>query len=126
MQRLIYGWNQEKKKIKSLINESCRNSRNSNDTDMKFGPVNKLGKRNSTTPKKFDDVFKSVNCDIIVIFWIYGQFEASRKPDSGRIVCKTNIFINSNLLFTKFEKRTQKFLAQLSCYCFLQNKNNKC
>ena len=28
------------------------------------------------------------NCDVIIIFLIYGQFKAIRKPDSGRIVCK--------------------------------------
>ena len=39
----------------------------------------------------------SANCDVIVIFPIYGQFWAIQKPDSGRIVCKTYIFINSNL-----------------------------
>ena len=41
----------------------------------------------------------SVDCDVIVIFPIYGQFGAIRKPDSGRMVCKINIFINSNLLY---------------------------
>ena len=38
------------------------------------------------------------NCDVIVGFPIYGQFEAIRKPHSGRIVRKTYIFINRNLL----------------------------
>ena len=38
------------------------------------------------------------NCDVIVIFLIYGQFGANRKPDSGHIVYKTYIFINNNLL----------------------------
>ena len=32
---------------------------------------------------------------------IYGQFGAIWKPNSGRIVCKTYIFINSNLLSYK-------------------------
>ena len=31
----------------------------------------------------------SENCDVIVIFPIYGQFEPIQKPDSGRIACKT-------------------------------------
>ena len=35
----------------SLMNENCRNSRTSNDTDMKLGPVTKLYKRNTTTSK---------------------------------------------------------------------------
>ena len=39
----------------------------------------------------------SENCDAIAIFSIYNQFEAIQMPDFGRIVCKTYIFINSNL-----------------------------
>ena len=36
----------------------------------------------------------SANCNLIVIFFIiYDQFEAIRKPDSRRIVCKTYISI---------------------------------
>ena len=46
----------------------------------------------------------SKNCDVIAIFSIYGQFEANRKPDSGRIVCKTHIFININLLKIELKK----------------------
>ena len=41
------------------------------------------------------------NCDAIAIFSIYGQFGAIRKPDSGGIVCKIQILINSNLLSYK-------------------------
>ena len=37
------------------------------------------------------------DCDVIMIFPIYGQYGAIRKLNSGRIVCKTYIFINSNL-----------------------------
>ena len=40
----------------------------------------------------------SANCDIIVIFPIFGQIGEIQKLDSERIVCKTYIFINSNLL----------------------------
>ena len=43
------------------------------------------------------------NCDVIVIFAIYGQFGATQKPDSGRIVRKTYIFINVNPLFKKLK-----------------------
>ena len=45
------------------------------------------------------------NCDAIAIFSIYSQFGAIWKPDSGRRVCKTYIFINSNLLSYKNWKR---------------------
>ena len=68
---------------------------------MKFGPVTKIDMRNTTTSKKFVDEMMSENCDVIFIFTIYGQFGAIWKPDSGRLVCNTYIFINSNLLSYK-------------------------
>ena len=73
---------------------------------MKLGPVTKLGKRNNTTSKKFEDDFMSGNCDVTVIFWIFGQFGAVRRPDPGNIVCKNYVFSNSNL-FIKTENRTK-------------------
>ena len=48
------------------------------------------------------------NCEATVIFFIYGQFGAIWKPDSGCIVCKTYIFIESNLLFYKNWKQNWK------------------
>ena len=68
---------------------------------MKLGPVTKLYKRNKATSKKFEDGVMSANYDVIVIFLIYGQFGAIRKPDSACTVCKAYIFINSNLLSYK-------------------------
>ena len=68
---------------------------------MKLGSVTKLDKRKWTTSEKFDYDVLSENCDVIIIFPIYGQFRAIQKPDSGRTVCKTFIFINSNLLSYK-------------------------
>ena len=65
---------------------------------MKLGPVTKNDKKNMTTSEKFDDEVISANCDVIVIFPIYGQFGANRKPDSRRMFCKTYIFTNSNVL----------------------------
>ena len=53
------------------------------------------------TSEKFDNNIMLANCDVIVIFLIYGQFGAIPKLDSGRIVSKTYIFINSNLLSYK-------------------------
>ena len=41
----------------------------------------------------------SGNCEVIVIFLIYGQFEAIWKPDSA--VCKTSTVNDSNLLSYK-------------------------
>ena len=40
----------------------------------------------------------STDCDVIAFYPICGQFAAMQKPDSGRVVYKTYIFINNNLL----------------------------
>ena len=85
----------------SLVKENCHNSRTSDGIDMKLGSVTKLGKKNKKPSKKFDDNVMSPNHDVIVIFSIYGQFGAIRKPDFGRIVCRTYIFNNINLLSSK-------------------------
>ena len=47
----------------------------------------------------------SANSDVIVFFPIYGQFAAIRKRDLGRMVYKTCIFTNSNLLSYKTWKQ---------------------
>ena len=65
---------------------------------MKLGPVTKLDKRNKSNSKKFEDAVIPANCDVIVIFRIYGQFGAIGKPDSGRKAAKFYIFFNSHLL----------------------------
>ena len=85
----------------SFIKGNCHNSRASDDIDMKLGTVTKLQKRNKTTSKKFGGDIMSKNCDVIAIFPIYGEFGAIWKPDSGHIVCKTYVFINSNIISYK-------------------------
>ena len=85
---------------------------------MKLEPLTKLDKRNKTVSKKLDDYVMSKNRDVIAIFSIYSQFGAIRKPDSGRIFCKTSVFINSNIYLIKTENRTKKTLTKLSDYCF--------
>ena len=62
---------------------------------MNLGPVTKLDKRNKTRSKKLDDDVMSENSDVILR--ISGQFGAVRWPDSGRRVCKSYVFSNSNL-----------------------------
>ena len=71
---------------------------------MKFGPVTELDIRNDTTSKKYDDGVMLANCDVIVIFLIYGQFGAIWKPDSGRIV---TFSLTVTLYLTKTENRTK-------------------
>ena len=68
---------------------------------MNLGPVTKLDKRNKKTLKKIDNDVMSGTCHVIFIFQIYGQFGAIQKPDSGCLVSKTYIFINTNLLSYK-------------------------
>ena len=81
---------------------------------MKLETLTKLDKRNKAMSKKLDDYVMSKNCDVIAIFSIYSQFGANRKPDSGRIFCKTAVFINSNIYLIKTENRTKKTLTKLS------------
>ena len=65
-------------------------SRTSN--DINIGPVTKLDKKNTKMSKKIDDEVMSVNCDVIVIYPIYGQFGAIRKQDSGRMVLQLTYY----------------------------------
>ena len=68
---------------------------------MELESISKPDKKNKPTSKKFDDYVIFASCNTIAFFSIYGQFGAMRKPDSRWIVCKTYIFINSNLLSYK-------------------------
>ena len=52
----------------------------------------------------------SANCNVIIIFFIYGQFEAIKKPGSRRMVCKTYTFID-NSLSLKTEKLSFSTIA---------------
>ena len=73
---------------------------------MKLGSVTKLDKRNKMMLKKFDDNFISANCDVIVVFWISGQFGTIRKSDSRRIVCKLTFSLKAIFYLTKTENST--------------------
>ena len=68
---------------------------------MKLEPITTLNKRNKILSKNFDNNVMSERYDVIIIFLIYDQLGAMWKPDSGRRVCKTYIFINSKLLYYK-------------------------
>ena len=50
----------------------------------------------------------SANCNVIINFPIYGQYGTIWKPDSGNIVYKIYIFIESNLLSYKNWKQNLK------------------
>ena len=68
---------------------------------MKLGPVTKLDKRNKQNQKKIDVDVASENYDVIVIFRIFGQSGAVRRPDSGHSVSKSHVSSNSDLLSYK-------------------------
>ena len=68
---------------------------------MKPGPVTTIHKRKKKMSKKIDSDVKSENCDAIIIFPIYDKFGAIQKLNSGNIVFKTYVFINSNLISYK-------------------------
>ena len=85
---------------------------------MKLGPVTKLDKGNKKPIEKYEDDVMLVNCDVIFIFVICGQFGAIRKPELGRIVCKTCIFNIVTFYLAKTENRTNTAQTQVSHYCF--------
>ena len=68
---------------------------------MKLGPVTKLDKRNKITSEKFEVDVMSENCDVTVSFWIFGQFGALWRPESGHRVYKNYVFSKRSLLFYK-------------------------
>ena len=70
---------------------------------MKLGPVNKLYKTNKATLKRFGNDVMLADCDVIIIFPIYGPLGAIQKPDCGHVICKTYIFINSNFILQKLK-----------------------
>ena len=93
--------------------EKCHDSRTSHDIDMKLGPVTRLNKRNTVTSKEIDYNLISADCDVIVIFPIYDHFSAIGKLDSRRMVYKTYITTNSNLLSYKNRKISNTALILL-------------
>ena len=63
---------------------------------MRLGPVTKLEKKNKTTSRKLDVDVMSENHDVIVVFRLFVQFGAVRRPDSGHRVCKIYVLSNKN------------------------------
>ena len=80
---------------------------------MKLEPVTKIDKKNKKNQKIMFE-----NCDVIVIFRIFGQFGADQRPDFEHRVSKIHFVINNNLCITKTENRTKKYLTQLWHYFF--------
>ena len=56
----------------------------------------------------------SENCEVIVIFRSFGQFEAVWRPDSGHEPAEVMFSVTVTFGLTKTESRTKKSLTQLS------------
>ena len=85
---------------------------------MKLGRVTKLDKTNTTTLKKLEDDAMLANCDVIVIFPIYGQFGAIWKPDSDAWSVKFTFSLIAIFYLTENVNSTKVSLTQLTYYCF--------
>ena len=72
-------------------------SKNIGSFDMEL-PMTKFDKRNTQTLKTFDNGVMSKNFDVTDFFLIDEKFAAILELNSRRMVYKTYIFINSNLL----------------------------
>ena len=68
-------------------------------------------KINKASSKKFEDDVMLRNCDVIVIFLIYIQYGAFRKPKPS---VKLTFSLKVTFYLTKTENRTRKCLAKLS------------
>ena len=71
--------------VQSLIKVNYKNSRTSEDIEMKPGPVTKLGKRNKTKSKEFDDDIMSGQIETSFSFFQFmANFEQSKSwiPDT--------------------------------------------
>ena len=56
---------------------------------MKLEPVTKPGETNAATTKILNDGLILTDCNVIIIFLVYGQFGANQKPHSRPLFCKT-------------------------------------
>ena len=72
---------------------------------MELVQVTKIEKRNKATSKRIGDNVILANFDVIVIVSIYGQIGAIQEPNSGRMVCRTYIFINNS--FSSYKIKTE-------------------
>ena len=84
-------------KINKIWEVKVSTSKNIGSFDMEL-PMTKFDKRNTQTSKTFDNGVMSKNFDVTDFFLIYGKFAAILELNSRRMVYKTYIFINSNLL----------------------------
>ena len=100
--------------VRSLIKENCHNSRTSDDTDMKLGPVTKPDKRNKTTSKNLT----MTSCRETVMSLSFFGFLPNLEQSGGLILyaesAKSMFLVIVTFRLTKTENRTKKSLTQLS------------
>ena len=70
---------------------------------MKLRAVPKIDKTNTVTIEESGDYVVLANCDVVVIFPVYGKFGAIRKLDSGHMVCNYLFSSTATFYLTKTE-----------------------
>ena len=72
--------------VQSLIKENCRNSRTSDDIDIKLGPVIKLDKRNKKQKQQQQQQQKAMTpCRQIVTSLSFSRFMTNLEQSKSRI-----------------------------------------
>ena len=102
----------------SLIKENCYNSTTSDNIDVKFGPVNKIDKRNKTASKKLAMTSYQKLVTSSSFFGFLANLEQSRGWIPDRESAEVMFPVTVTFCLTKTENRTKKSLTQFSHYCF--------
>ena len=68
--------------------------------------------------QKIDNDILPLNCDVIIIFPIYGQFGAMGNRIMNAWTVQPTFSLIVTFYLTNTENRTKKSLTQLSQYCF--------
>ena len=100
----------------SLIIENCDNSQTSNDIDMKFGPVTRLGNRNTPSLKNWRWYHVGKFLTSVSFFQVNLKQFGSQISDAWSVKLTCSLVVTFHL--TNIDNRTKKSLTQLSCYCF--------
>ena len=81
---------------------------------MKLGPTTKLDKRNMAMSKNLTMTSCRQIVSSLSFFQFMAKFGAIQKPDCGRMVCKSDIFINKTLQKLKTDLKNSSHTIALS------------
>ena len=94
----------------SFINENCHNSRINHDIEMKFGPVTKLDKGNTSASKKF---IRWLHVSKLRRHRFIFQFMANLQPFGGQILDAWSLKLTFSLI-TTFYLQNLKTVLKIS------------